>query len=548
MNINWEMITVFSLVFLSVTGLGFWAARWQASDLGRLQEWGLAGRRFGSVISWFLIGGDVYTAYTFMAVPALVFAQGAFGFFAIPAFTLMYPVALVVMPRLWTVARHRGYITSADFVRERFGSSMLALCVAFTGILATMPYIAIQIYGIQVAIAQMGVPVEAALFISFFILAAYTYVSGLRGPALIAIVKDAAIWIVTLVSFGFIFTRLGGYQHIFSAIPQNKILLPPQQYSAYSTLILGSALALFLYPHSITGMLSTNSSNVVKRTIATLLVYTLLQGSIGLLGFAAIASGIQSSAIYKTNIALPTLFTMYFPPWFTGFAFAALAIGALVPSGIMSIGAANLFTRNIYREYLHSSCNEREEANVAKATSLAVKIGAMAFILFIPTTFIINLQLLGNVWIIQTLPAVFLGLYSHWFHRTALIIGWLVGMIAGTWMVAAQSFVSQIVPFSFNGVNVPIYAALAALIINLLICIILTPIFTAFGLNKGEDITSPTDYETYPVPIRVRVRAAKPTPVNAATASLQFSAPAQQVSMLAAEHRAQQSSNDGNQR
>ena len=177
---NAVSLSVFVLLFLAVTLIGFLAARWRAADLNLLEEWGLAGRRFGTVVTWFLLGGDLYTAYTFIAVPAVVFGSGAIGFFAVPYTVIVYPLVFAVMPRLWRVAKERGHVTPADFVRDRFDSRFLALLIAVTGIVATMPYIALQIYGIQVVIAQMGVPIEAALIIAFLVLAVFTYVSGLR--------------------------------------------------------------------------------------------------------------------------------------------------------------------------------------------------------------------------------------------------------------------------------------------------------------------------------------------------------------------------------
>ncbi len=288
MNINWEMLAVFIAVFAVVTMLGFRAARWRPGDLNRLQEWGLGGRRFGTITSWFLLGGDIYTAYSFIAVPALVFGSGALGFFAVPYTVIVYPLVFVVLPRFWTVARHRGYVTPADFVRERFGSTTLASLVAITGILATMPYIALQIYGIEVSIAQMGIPVEISLIIAFGILTLYTYISGLRAPAMIAIVKDGMIWLVVLVAFIYIPIRLGGFGQIFAAVHQKALehpttfhdILPPTQYSAYVTLALGSALSLLLYPHVLTGTMSTNSRKVIKRNAGLLLAYSLLLGLI----------------------------------------------------------------------------------------------------------------------------------------------------------------------------------------------------------------------------------------------------------------------------
>ncbi len=377
--------------------------------------------------------------------------SGALGFFAIPYLILVYPLAFLVLPRFWSVARHRGYVTPADFVRERFGSSSLALAVAITGILATMPYIALQIFGIEVSLAQMGVPIEISLVIAFTVLAAYTYASGLRAPAVIAVVKDVCIWLVVLVAIIYIPWKLGGMGKVFAAVQakaqQNPttfhMFLPPEEYSAYISLTIGSALALFLYPHALTGVLSTNSRKVIRRNAALLPAYTLLIGLIGLLGYVAIAAGIQPSAAYKTNSALPALFAAMFPGWFAGFAFAAIAIGALAPAAIMSIAAANLFTRNIYREYFRPNCTEREEANTAKTASLLVKLGALAFILLIPTTLAINLQLLSNIWIIQTLPAVFLGLYTNWFHRRALLIGLVGGLGVGTGLEIARRVFSR---------------------------------------------------------------------------------------------------------
>lgn len=505
-NINWEALSVFIVVFGAATLLGFFAARFRPGDLNRLQEWGLAGRRFGTILSWFLIGGDTYTAYSFIAVPGLIFSEGALGFFAVPYLIIIYPLVFLILPKFWTVARHRGYVTPADFVRERFDSRTLALFVALTGILATMPYISLQIYGIEVSIAQMGVPIEVSLFIAFLVLAAYTYVSGLRAPALIAVVKDAAIWLIVLIAIIYIPTKLGGFGNIFAAVHEKALqhpktfhdVLPASEYSAYSTLALGSALALFLYPHTLTGILSTNSRQVVRRNAALLPAYTLLIGLIGLLGYVAIADGIQSSSTYGANAALPALLLKEFPSWFSGFAFAAIAIGALAPAAIMSIASANLFTRNIYREYFRPGCTEREESSVAKTASLVVKIGALIFILALPSTLAINFQLLSNIWVIQTLPPVFLGLYTHWFHRRALLIGLIGGLLTGTWMFFSNNLAS-VYPVSFGPVVIPTYIAVAALIVNVILCVVFTPILNSFGIPAGEDATTANDYEARPV-------------------------------------------------
>src|SRR6202040_335329 len=262
-DVNWVALTIFVLLFAFITWLGFAAARWRRGDLDLLHEWGLGGRRFGTVITWFLVGGDVYTAYTFIAVPALAFGAGAVAFFAVPYTIVIYPILFLVFPRLWNVCRKHGYITSGDFVRGRFGNRWLALAIAVTGIVATMPYIALQLVGIQVVVGALGISgtgfaADLPLIIAFTVLAAFTYSSGLRAPASIAIVKDILIYITAFAAVIAVPIQLGGFGKIFSAVPPAKLLLaaPPANstgaYGIYATLALGSALALFLYPHSMT--------------------------------------------------------------------------------------------------------------------------------------------------------------------------------------------------------------------------------------------------------------------------------------------------------
>src|SRR3954464_7833078 len=425
-GINVVELVIVVILFLLVAGLGFAAARWRrAQSLMHLDEWGLGGGSFGSWITWFLLGGDLYTAYTFVAVPALMFGAGAAGFFAVPYTIVVYPLGFLVVLRPWVVRHVRGYVTPADFVRSRFGSPTMALLVAITGIVATMPYIALQLVGISAVLKSMGfngsgLTGELPLLIAFLVLALYTYNSGLRAPALIAVVKDALIYLTIIVAVIVIPAKLGGWSEIFGAATDKfsanggpGVLLPATGQLGYATLALGSALALFLYPHSITGVLAASNRDVLKRNMSALPIYSLALGFIALLGFMAIAAGTKPIGT-DGNTIVPELFQQMFPSWFAGIAFAAIGIGALVPAAIMSIAAANLFTRNVYKEFLKKDATSEQETRVAKITSLVVKLGAVAAILFIDPQFSIDLQLIGGVIILQTMPSVALGLYTRW--------------------------------------------------------------------------------------------------------------------------------------
>jgi SSS family solute:Na+ symporter len=503
-------VIVFLALFVSVALLGLFGSRWRAGDLSQLHEWGLGGRSFGTLITWFLLGGDLYTAYTFIAVPALMFGAGAAGFFALPYAALMYPVLFMSFPRLWSVAHKHGYITAADFVRGRFGHRGLALAIALTGLVAVMPYIALQLVGMQVVIAALGLdwnvavpllgPVSVPLILAFSVLAAFTYTSGLRGTALIAVVKDLLVYITVLAAIIIIPAELGGYGRIFAAVPAKQLLLPPTPQGslgagfAYVTLAVGSLLGLFLYPHSVTGLLSSSSRQVIRRNAMVLPAYSVALALIALLGYMALASGVaampQYAAGFKSfgnNFAVPALFLHMFPGWFSGLAFAAIAIGALIPASIMAIACGNLFTRNIFKEFIAPDCRPEIEARVAKLVAFAAKLGALFFVLELQTTYAIQLQLLGGIWICQTVPAVLLGLYVRLDPR-ALLAGLAVGIGLGTWMVMELGFKSSTYPLHILGVTVPCYAAVSALVANLAVSWLLTVVLRGGATVRDETV------------------------------------------------------------
>jgi solute:Na+ symporter, SSS family len=560
--IRWTELTIFIALFTLVSVLGFVASRWRRADLGNLDEWGLGGRRFGSWITWFLLGGDLYTAYTFVAVPALMYAVGAVGFYVIPYSIILFPIALLPLLRLWSVSRVHGYVTPADFVRGRYGSRLLALVVAVTGIVATMPYIALQLAGLEAVLRSMGVNGSGfvghlPLLVAFVVLAAYTYNAGLRAPAMIAFVKDGLIYLVIAVAIVYLPLKLGGWGTIFGTAadklaqpnpatgrPAGSLLLSSTSNVQVISLALGSALACFLYPHAVTGVLASAGRRVIRRNMVALPAYTVLLGLLALLGYFALTAGVKpvingSTGRPDSNTLIPNLFTQEFSPWFAGIALAAIGIAALVPAAVMSIGAANLWTRNIYREFIRPGATPAAEAKQAKLASLVVKLGAVVFVVFVDPQFAVDLQLIGGVIILQTLPAVAIALYSRWFHRWGLVAGWLAGMAYGTYLIYSipnpatgrAHFGGSALPLSnlsifgwhpFDGVASPIYVGVVALIVNLVVAAAATLVARALKASSGIDETRAADYHAdspdetaaaAPLPVEPWVpRSATPAP------------------------------------
>ncbi|WP_028934287.1 monocarboxylate uptake permease MctP [Pseudonocardia spinosispora] len=533
--IHWVELTVFTILFVVVAVMGFVASRWRSgATMDHLDEWGLGGRKFGSWITWFLVGGDLYTAYTFVAVPALLFGAGALGFYALPYTVLVYPMVFLPVLRLWSVSRVHGYVTPADFVTGRYGSPILGLMIAVTGIAATMPYIALQLSGLEAVLRTIGLNGSGLsghlpLFIAFLVLALYTYQSGLRAPALIAFVKDILIYLVILVAVFYLPTRFGGWSHIFdvsaaklaqpsptTGAPTGSVLLTATNQLQYITLAFGSALALFLYPHSLTGVLASRGRVVLKRNMVALPAYSLLLGLLALLGYVAIAAGVKpitnnATGRPDTNTVIAVLFQNEFSSWFAGIAFAAIGIGALVPAAIMSIAAANLWTRNIYKTYLKRDATPQQEAKQAKLASLVVKVGAVLFIVGVDPQFSIDLQLIGGVIILQTLPAVAIALYTRWLHRWALAAGWFIGLAYGLYLLyqipnpaakrlhfGGSALTLDKLDFlglqPFAGSKVQIYVGFVALVLNLVVAVVVSLILRRTTVSNGTDETAAEDY------------------------------------------------------
>ncbi len=479
--ISSDIFIVFISLFIVFIGLGFYGKYWRRGDLNHVHEWSLAGRKLGTTLVFFLIGADLYTAYSFVAIPSGVFAKGALYFFAIPYVMLTFAVALVVMPKLWTLAREKGYITASDFVKDRFNSKALAIMIAVTGIVAELPYIALQIVGMQSVLTVMlagyansQMVQEISLLIAFVILAAFTYTSGLRGATLTAIFKDILVWITVIVVIVVVPISIGGFGNAFKAANSSYVTLPENLVPAYATLILGSALALYLYPHAISGVLSAQSAQKLRKSTALLPLYGIGLAVLALMGILVYAvpdamkflSGFPESS--RGILVVPSLILYSLPSWFSGVALLGIFIGGLVPAAIMAMAQANLLTRNIIKE-IKPNLSDKSEIKITKVSSTVFKFIALGFVFSVPATYAISLQLLGGILIVQILPAVFFGLYIKMLKKTPLIVGLLVGISSGIFMIEmANSFgplTSSLLKTTFG----PIYIAVISLGINLAI-------------------------------------------------------------------------------
>ena len=479
-SVEFSTIITFAGLFAFFIALGFYGKYWRRGNLNNPLEWSLAGRKLGTALVFFLIGADIYSAYSFVAVPSGVFAKGSLYFLSFP---LTFGVALVTMPRLWSLSKVKGYITASDFIKDRFSSTTLGVLIAITGIVALLPYIALQIVGMQSVLIVMlsgttnsQTVGEISLLAAFVILAAFTYTSGLRGATLTAVLKDIVIWITVIALILVVpLSVKGGFSNAFKDVKPSYVTVPSQLVSGYSTLLLGSALALFLYPHAITGVLSSESVQKLRRSIALLPLYGIGIAIMGLMGILvyAVPSAMNFLSHFPEStrgiLVLPSLILYSMPSWFAGIALLGIFIGGLVPAAIMAMSQANLLTRNIIKE-IRPNTSAISEIRITKISSTIFKFVALGFVFATPGTYAISLQLLGGLLITQILPAVFFGLYVKSLRKEPLIAGLLVGVFSGIFMVESTNHFGALTSSLFSiPIFGPLYIAVIALTFNLII-------------------------------------------------------------------------------
>jgi len=459
------MVSTFIVFFAIFTFLGFYGSRWRRGDLNKIAEWALAGRRLGTLLAFFLVGADLYTAYTFVAIPSGVFAKGALYFYAVPYVGITFAIALAFGPKLWEMSRKNGYVTGSDYIRDAFQSRTLSILTALTGIVALLPYIALQIVGMQAALATMlyyaigaasHTVEEVSLIVAFLILAAFTFTSGLRGATLTAVFKDILIWLTVIVTIVVTLVSIGGFQTAFTKAPPSYTTLPPSLLPGYMTLAFGSALALYLYPHAVNGVLSAESKHKLRVSTSLLPLYGLGLALLALFGILvyAVPSALSLVKHFGSGIyAVPALVATTLPPWLAGIALLGIFVGGLVPAAIMAIAQGNLLTRNIIKE-IKPDLSEKAESDIAKWASAVFKFIALGFVFTVSSTYAVQLQLLGGIIILQLLPTLFLSLYTKFFKKEASIVGLLLGLFVGVFL----AFETNIVKGHFTGFNSSLYS------------------------------------------------------------------------------------------
>lgn len=465
LTVIFGIVTVGSLV-------GFYAGARHKMDL---EQWTVAGRGFGLLLVWLLMAGEIYTTFAFLGASGWAYSKGGPTLYILGYLTLAYVVSFYILPQIWEVGRKYALQTEADFFERRYGSKYLAAFVSLVGVAFMVPYLQLQLtgLGIIVEVASFeGIGRTPAMLISFALVAAFVFASGVRAVAWVSVLKDFLLLFAALfVGISVPYIYFGGIGPMFAALVHAKpghLVMPGATknlgHSWYVSTVLLTSLGFYMWPQAFGSSFTAKSGNTLRRNAVIMPLYGITLPLIFLVGFAAI---LVVPGLSNGDLSLLTVVRKTFPAWFLGLIGGAGALTAMVPAAIQILTAATLFAKNLYRPIFAPAMTDQQVAKLARIMVLVITAVALYFAIYSSTT-LVALLLLGYAGVTQFFPGVVLGLYS----RRVTMAGVFAGMVAG---VATVAFLMLSKRDPFLGFN----AGFVALCLNFVVTgavSLLTPI------------------------------------------------------------------------
>jgi SSS family solute:Na+ symporter len=435
---NIALVIIFATIAISA-GVGIFAGRRLKMNL---ENWTVAGRRFGLILIWLLMAGEIYTTFTFLGASGWAFSKGAPAFYILIYGTLAYTLSFFILPALWKVGKRYGLHTQPDYFIKRYDSRSLGVFVALIGVFSIIPYLQLQLAGLGfiVEVASNGaVSSNSAILLAFVLTCVFVYTSGLRGAAWVAIIKDVMmLTAVGVVGIGVPIIYFGSPGKMFEALMAKmpELLVFPGSTPnmdvvwVMSTALL-TGLGFYMWPHVFGSAFSAKSDKVIKRNAIIMPFY---QIPILLIFFVGFTAFLVIPELKNGDMAFLELVNRTYPSWFMGFIGAAGAVTAMVPSAILVLFASTLLAKNVYQAAFRPQANEETVLRLSRILVLVITTFALVFAIFFPNE-LVNLLILGYDGVCQFFPGVVLGLFWRRVTKEGVFTGLVVGIAVVAFLI-----------------------------------------------------------------------------------------------------------------
>jgi SSS family solute:Na+ symporter len=463
---NIALLIIFGVIFISAA-IGIYAGRNLKMDL---ENWTVAGRRFGVILIWLLMAGEIYTTFTFLGASGWAYSKGAPAFYILIYGALAYTLSFFILPKIWRIGKRYNLHTQPDFFNRRYNSRLLGILVALIGVFSIIPYLQLQLQGlgfIVQAASNRAVAPQTAIIISFVLTCIFIYTSGLRGAAWVSVIKDIMMIVaVFVVGLGVPMIYFGGFGKMFDVLiekmPQHLVFpgsAPHMDVWWVMSTILLTALGFYMWPHVFGSAFSAKSDQVIKRNAIIMPFYQIPILLIFMVGFTAL---LVLPGLENADLSFLALVNQTYSPWFMGFVGAAGAVTAMVPSAILVLFAATLITKNVYQAAFNPRAGEQKIMRLSRFMVLVIMTLGLFFAVVFPNE-LVNLLILGYDGVCQFFPGVVLGLFWKKVTRT----GVLAGLITGTGLVL-------VLIFSGNDPFLGLNAGFVGLLVNAAVAVLVS--------------------------------------------------------------------------
>jgi solute:Na+ symporter, SSS family len=429
-----------SIVALSITSLivalgsvaGFLARFRRKMDL---EQWTVAGRGFGTMLVWLLMAGEIYTTFTFLGASGWAYSKGAPVLYILGYQPLMYVVAFFILPAVWEVGQRRKLQTQADFFQARYQNTYLAALVALVGVISMLPYVQLQLTGLGIIVeiaSYGGIHRTPAMIVAFTIVAAFVFVSGVRGVAWASVMKDLLLLFAALfIGIAIPYHYFGGIGSMFAAVAQTRpqhLVMPGSTknlgHTWYVTSVLMTSAGFFMWPQNFAASFTARSGKILRRNAVFMPLYSL---TMPLMVFVGLTALMVLPKLSNGDLSLLTIVRQTFPAWFLGIIGGAGALTAMIPAAIQLLTAATLFAKNLYRPLIAPDMTDKQVGRLAKAMVLVLTLGAL-YLAIETSVSLVSLLLLGYSGVAQLFPGIALGLFSKRVTTRGVFAGLAVGI------------------------------------------------------------------------------------------------------------------------
>ncbi|MDR3590410.1 MAG: sodium:solute symporter family protein [Negativicutes bacterium] len=452
-----------------------------------LEDWAVGGRSFGPLLNWFILAGEIYTAFAFLGNSGWAYARGGPTFYILGYCSLAYVVGYYVLPAISPIGRRNGLVTQPDLVEHLYDSRWLGIITACVGVAFLLPYLQLQLTGLGLIIETCSygaITRVPAMLISFTLVASFVYLSGLKGVATTAVIKDV-VMIIAVAFFGLYFPihffgSVGGMFEALDAAKPGFLALPggtPNLDVSWvmSTLVLTS-LGFYMWPHLTANSFSAKNPRVLRQNAVFLPLYQICMLFPMLIGFTALL--VLTPALKTPDMSFMLLVQQVFPGWILGLVGGAGALACMIPAADLLLSTSMIFTRNIVGRTVSKELEPAVQTKIARIVVLALTAVALILAIYAPSM-LVNLLLTGYSGVTQFFPMIVLGL----FWKKATRAGAFCGLLAGEFLVFFL-ILNKLDPLAIVGLN--LNAGFVALVVNMAIFVVVSLLTSTEASQKRK--------------------------------------------------------------